>query len=144
MENSDPRSAAEALSNQESKRWKDAMKNEFDALKNNEVWDLLTLSDGKKSMWILKSKTNGNGEVLKYKARLVAKGCSQSFGTDFTTGILFSLALQLHMNIDCLDLSTAFLNGKLDEEVYMEQPVYGFHYWQKQSLSTKTKTQYTA
>jgi hypothetical protein len=78
-------------------------------------------------------KTNDKGEVVKYKARLTAKGYSQEYGIDYnetyspvinTTSarILLSIITNEDMEAEQSDIDSAFLNGDLDEEIYMEQP----------------------
>lgn len=86
-----------------------------------------------KSKWVFATKTNLDGNIIRCKARLVAKGYSQKAGVDYEqtfapmikyTSIRFclSLAAQLNLNISQMDAVTAYLNGVLKEEVYMEQP----------------------
>lgn len=136
VSNQDPRSVEEALTCSQREKWKAAMDKEYDALIQNQVWDLTGLPEAKKaikSKCVFKTKTDDTGKVVDYKARLVAKGCSQKYGTDFNETFspvtryskirtLLCLGLQLGMDIDHLDVTTAFLNGELKEEVYLEQP----------------------
>ncbi|KAL8103750.1 hypothetical protein AgCh_028088 [Apium graveolens] len=79
------------------------------------------------------TKLNQNGEIQKHKARLVAKGFTQKPGVDFsetfspvarleTIRSLIALAAQKKWKLFQLDVKSAFLNGKLDEEIYVEQP----------------------
>lgn len=96
--------------------------------------DTVDLPKGKKSVkykWIFKKKSGLNGELLQYKARLVAKGFTQKYRIDYqekfcpvfrysTIRILLALAAEYEMEIDHMDVKTAFLNGDLKEEVYME------------------------
>jgi hypothetical protein len=86
-----------------------------------------------KSKWIFKVKYNPNGTIDRYKARLVAKGYTQTKGIDYeetfapvvrheTMRYLFAYATQRKLPIIAMDVETAFLNGELEEEVYMEIP----------------------
>ena len=83
--------------------------------------------------WIFKSKFNPNGTLHKHKARVVVKDYVQISGIDFSeifaTVIRFDivrtiLALTAYYDwpVYQLDIKSAFLNGELDEDVYMEQP----------------------
>nr|GEZ83743.1 hypothetical protein [Tanacetum cinerariifolium] len=103
---------------------------------DNKVWRLVVLPPNAKvvkSKWIYKKKTNINGKVHIYKARLVAKGCTQTYGVDYeetilpvadirAIRILVSIAAYYNYEIWQIDVKTAFLNGFLEEEIYMEQP----------------------
>lgn len=91
---------------------------------------------GKKAVkckWVLKKKYGTKGELLRYKARLVAKGFTQTYGVDYketyspvvrysTIRTLLALAVNFDMDFEHMDVKTAFLNGDLEETVYMEQP----------------------
>jgi len=83
--------------------------------------------------WIFKTKLNELGEVDKYKARLVAKGYSQQYGVDYaeifapvarldTIRMVLSFAAQQRWLIYQLDVKSAFLHGKVNEEVFVDQP----------------------
>jgi hypothetical protein len=83
--------------------------------------------------WIFKEKLKPDGIVDKYKARLVAKGFTQKKGEDYfdtyspvagliTICVLIALAASHDLLIHQMDAKTAFLNGELDEEIYMKQP----------------------
>nr|GEW99784.1 retrotransposon protein, putative, Ty1-copia subclass [Tanacetum cinerariifolium] len=105
-------------------------------MKDNEVWVLVGLPlNGKTvgSKWLFKKKTDIDGNVHIYKARLVAKGFSQTPGIDYeetfslvadirAIRILIAIAAYYDYEIWQMDVKTAFLNGYLNEEVYMEQP----------------------
>ncbi|KAL4366702.1 hypothetical protein GQ457_05G014270 [Hibiscus cannabinus] len=132
----DPESFSQAMSCNESKLWYDAMKDEMNSMKNNEVWDLVSLPDGVKAIgckWVFKTKKNSKGNIERYKARLVAKGFTQREGIDYTETfspvskkdslrIVLALVAQFDLELQQMDVKTAFLNGDLEEEVYMKQP----------------------
>jgi hypothetical protein len=85
------------------------------------------------SKWVFKKKLSHDGTIERYKARLVIKGYSQKEGEDFfdtyspvdrltTIHVLLSLAASHGLLVHQMDVKTTFLNGELDEEIYMEQP----------------------
>ena len=72
----DPKSVDEAVSSNNKEKWMEAMKNEIDSLKGNDVWDLVKLPEGRKavgSKWVFKTKHDADGNIECYKARLVAQ-----------------------------------------------------------------------
>jgi hypothetical protein len=83
--------------------------------------------------WIFKKKLRLDGTIERYKARLVAKGYIQKEGEDFfatyspiaqltTIRTLIAVAASYGLIIHQMDVKTSFLNGELDEEIYMDQP----------------------
>ncbi|GJW25124.1 putative RNA-directed DNA polymerase [Tanacetum coccineum] len=119
-----------------SPEWRQAMKEEYDALMKNETWSLVprasttNVVDGK---WVYKLKRDKNGAIIRYKARFVAKGCRQQPGIDFhetfspvvkstTIRAVLSLAVTNDWPLRQLDIQNAFLHGNLKEQVYMKQP----------------------
>lgn len=83
--------------------------------------------------WIFRTKLNSDGSVNKYKARLVVKGYAQMFGVDFsetfapvarmdTIRMLLVFAAQKGWTLHQMDVKSAFLNGCLEEEIFVEQP----------------------
>lgn len=83
---------------------------------------------------MFKIKRNEKGELERYKARLVAKGYSQRKGIDYnevfapiarleTIRLLIAIVAQNNWKISHMDVKSAFLNGYLEEEVYLEQPL---------------------
>ena len=116
--------------------WNQAMKEEINAIERNRTWDLVELPYGKTVIglkWIYKTKYNADGSIQKHKARLVAKGYAQQQGIDFfetfspvarseTVRIILALAAHKKWDVFQFDVQSAFLNGELDQEVYVEQP----------------------
>uniref|UniRef100_A0A2N9E1N9 Retrovirus-related Pol polyprotein from transposon TNT 1-94 n=1 Tax=Fagus sylvatica TaxID=28930 RepID=A0A2N9E1N9_FAGSY len=132
----DPESFSQAMSCKESELWYNAMKEEMNSMKSNGVWDLVELPNGVKAIgckWVFKTKKDSLGNIERYKARLVAKGFTQKEGIDYTEtfspvskkdSLRIILALVAHFDLELqqMDVKTAFLNGDLEEEVYMKQP----------------------
>ncbi|RVW53345.1 Retrovirus-related Pol polyprotein from transposon RE1 [Vitis vinifera] len=116
--------------------WKKAVQDEIDALEKNGTWTITDLPVGKRPVgckWIFTIKYKADGSVERFKARLVARGFTQSYGIDYqetfapvaklnTIRILLSLAVNQDWCLQQLDIKNAFLNGDLEEEVYMEIP----------------------
>eukprot|EP00253_Pinus_taeda_P027235 PITA_27235 len=116
--------------------WEQAMDTEFQSLQKNHTWTLSDLPEGKKPIsckWVYKVKYKANGTLDKYKARLVARGFSQKEGIDYeetfapttkmsTIRLVLALAAQFKWKVHQMDVKSAFLNGDLQEEVYMTQP----------------------
>ncbi len=132
----EPTSVEEVLSTPEKYHWLKAMQKEMDSLKENDIWELVKLPEGRKtvgSKWVFKTKMNVDGNIERYKARLVAQGFSQRFGSDYdetfcpvvrmeSVRTLIAMSVQYGLQLHQVDATTAFLNGKLEEEVYMSQP----------------------
>lgn len=132
----EPLTYDEAMVSPNKDKWLDAMNSEYQALVVNRVWELVDRPHNEnviKCKWVFKVKHDASGNFDKYKARLVARGFSQKEGIDFnetfapvvrhsTMRILFSLANQLDLDMEHLDVATAFLNGDINEVIYMEQP----------------------
>ncbi|CAJ2639186.1 unnamed protein product [Trifolium pratense] len=116
--------------------WQKAMDEELAALHKTNTWDIVPLPPGKRaigSRWVYKIKTKSDGSVERYKARLVAKGFSQQYGMDYeetfapvakmtTIRTLIAVASIRQWDISQMDVKNAFLNGDLQEEVYMVPP----------------------
>ena len=120
----------------DSEKWQVAMKSEIESMYENQVWNLVDPPDGVRPIeckWIYKKKTDADGNITVYKARLVAKGFRQIQGIDYgetfspvamlkSVRILLVIAAYFDYEIWQMDVKTAFLNGKLTEDVYMTQP----------------------
>ncbi|CAN1141771.1 Retrovirus-related Pol polyprotein from transposon TNT 1-94 [Linum perenne] len=128
-----PRNIMEALKDA---NWSSAVDEEMRALQDNNTWSIVSLPEGKKSVgckWVFTVKCNTDGSIERYKARLVARGFTQTYGLDYTETfapvakinsirVLLSIAVNLNWPLHQLDIKNAFLNGTLDEEVYMTLP----------------------
>ncbi|KAL6582070.1 hypothetical protein OROMI_006084 [Orobanche minor] len=129
----EPSSFAEA---NEDERWRRAMDEEIRAIVKNDTWELMSRPKDQNTIgvkWVFKVKRNSDGDVERYKARLVAKGYKQQEGVDYdevlapvarleTIRLLISLAAQNHWEVHQLDVKSAFLNGYLYKNVYIDQP----------------------
>ena len=132
----EPTSLKEALESEHALNWKAAADSEYESLIENETWELVELPPGRKAIscrWVFKVKHDENGKIDRFKGRLVAKGFLQKFGVEFDetfspvvrfTSIraLLAFAVSRNMFIHQMDVVTAFLNGTLEEDIYMEQP----------------------
>ncbi|KAK3907118.1 Copia protein [Frankliniella fusca] len=117
-------------------KWMKAVNEELQALKENETWELVSLPSHKKPInckWVFTVKVDAAGEVERYKARVVAKGCAQRAGIDYnetyapvaritTVRVFLSLVNKNNLYVHQLDVKCAFLNGDLEEEIFMWPP----------------------
>eukprot|EP00253_Pinus_taeda_P029821 PITA_29821 len=113
------------------------MDEEINAIERNKTWDLVELPKGKEVIgvkWVYKTKSNVKGKIERHKARLVFKGYKQQYGRDYeeafapvarmeTMRAVLSIAKQNKWKVYQMDVKSAFLNGILKEEVYIEQPL---------------------
>lgn len=132
----EPKNYREAINSDERQHWLTAMQIEMESHERNNTWELVDLPTGRTAIdgkWVFKIKTSTDGEITRYKARFVARGFSQKYGEDYdevfapvvlhtTLRTLLSVAAQRKMLVHHLDAETAFLNGKLNETIYMRQP----------------------
>ncbi|CAD5174224.1 unnamed protein product, partial [Musa acuminata subsp. malaccensis] len=132
----DPLSFSQAIESNDSEKWYDAMKEELKSMVQNDIWDLVELPNDCKRVgckWIFKTKRDSMGNIERYKAKLVAKGFSQKEGIDYnetfspvskkdSLRIVIALVAHYDLELHQMDVKTAFLNGDLDKEIYMEQP----------------------
>lgn len=116
--------------------WKEAILEEMRALEKNQTWEVGALPKGKSTVGckcVFTTKYKADGTLGKYRARLMAKGFTQTYGIDYletfapvaklnTIQVLLSLAATLDWPLQQLDVKNAFLNGDLEEEVYMDPP----------------------
>lgn len=105
-------------------KWCEAMREELEALKKNQTWEMTELPTGKKAVgckWVFTVKQSPEGKIERYKARLVARGYSQTYGIDYDETFA-PVAANFGWPLHQLDVKNAFLHGDLQEEVYMEVP----------------------
>ncbi|GJU87669.1 retrovirus-related pol polyprotein from transposon TNT 1-94 [Tanacetum coccineum] len=129
----EPKKLIEAL---EEERWIIAMQEELNQFETNKVWTLVPKPHGKTiigTKWISKNKMDENGVVIKNKARLVAQGYNQQEGIDYeetfapvaileAIRIFLAYATYMGFMVYQMDVKSVFLNGKISEEVYVQQP----------------------
>lgn len=112
------------------------MEAEMEMINKNETWQLVERPKHRKVIavrWVFKTKLNPDGSICKHKARLVVKGYAQQYGMDYletfapvarydTIRLLIALAAHNFWQIHQLDVKSAFLNGFLAKEIFVEQP----------------------
>ncbi|KAH9794216.1 Receptor-like serine/threonine-protein kinase [Citrus sinensis] len=131
-----PKTFSEAMSSRDASFWREAVNDEMDSIMSNQTWVLVDLPSGSKpisSKWVFRIKYNSDGSLQTFKTRLVAKRFKQRNGIDYfdtyapvarltSIRVLFAIASLNKLYVYQMDVKTAFLNGDLDEEIYMEQP----------------------
>ena len=132
----DPSTINEAKRRVDWLEWQKAINSEYQSLIKNNTWTVCDLPKGRKAIsnkWVFKLKRKADGSIDKYKARLVARGFSQKPGFDYnetyspvaklvTLKILLAVANHKGMHIHQMDVKCAFLNGELEEEIFMHLP----------------------
>ena len=115
-----------------------AMQEELNQFERNKVWQLVTRPKNGVvigTKWVFRNKLDESGLVVRNKAKLVAKGYSQEEGIDFEESytpvarleairILLAFASYMNFKLFQMDVKSAFLNGYLNEKVYVEQPLH--------------------
>lgn len=136
LENQDPKTIQEALASQNSEMWLEAVNEEMSRLHGFETWVIVPRPSDKNivgSRWVFTKRINEHGEVMDFKARLVARGFSLTPGIDFsdtyapvvrksTIRLLLALAVEKGWCAEQIDIKSAYLNSKLNDTVFMEQP----------------------
>ncbi|KAH0816973.1 hypothetical protein GEV33_005817 [Tenebrio molitor] len=127
---------SEAIHGADKDEWKDAILSEIKSLVINDTWDVVDKPDHAKVVGcrtVLRNKYAADGTLDRRKARVVAKGFTQRPGIDFhdtfapvarlsSLRLLVALAAKYNLKISQLDVTSAYLNGKIDTEVFMEKP----------------------
>ncbi|MCO5551274.1 hypothetical protein L7F22_004773 [Adiantum nelumboides] len=133
VQNAEPTCFEDVIGNE---NWKNAMDDEMAALDVNQTWELVPLREGKKTIgckWVYKVNHKADGTIERYKARLVAKGFAQTYGIDYeetfapvakmaTVRTVIMVATTKGWFMHQMDVKNAFLQGELQQEVYVEQP----------------------
>jgi hypothetical protein len=124
----------EALTSSYRHKWEEAITSELDSLDENKTWEVCKLPTNKNifgTKWFFKIKYNIKNEPERYKTRLVAKWFDQEEGIDLnetfapvvkiqSIRLMLAIAINEGLIVHHVDISTGFLNGLLDEEVYKE------------------------
>lgn len=136
LETDDPRTFENSVRGVDGLKWIDAMNAEIENIESKGTWEEAELPEGRSAIgckWVYKKKKDQEGKVIKYKARLVAKGYSQVPGIDYeetfapvgrSTSLRMLLAISASEDFETgqADVEGAYLNGVLEEELYMEIP----------------------
>ena len=129
----EPRNITEALDDE---YWIDACQEELENFSRSDVWYLVPRPEQLNvigTKWIFKNKTDELGNIIRNKAHLVAQGYTQIEGVDFeetfapvarleSIRLLLGISCHVGFKLHQIDVKSAFLNGTLKEEVYVEQP----------------------
>ncbi|KAH9668238.1 hypothetical protein KPL70_021339 [Citrus sinensis] len=133
----EPKTFKEAVQSSNKREWLAAMDDEIASLYKNKTWELVVKPSNRRVVgckWIYKVKEGlTQTEPRRFKARLVAKGYTQKEGVDFqevfspvvrhaSIRVILALTAVEDMELDQLDVKTAFLHGRLQEEIFMSQP----------------------
>lgn len=112
------------------------MEEERKSLEKNETWTLVDLPSNRKVLytkWVFRTKRDSSGKIERYKARLVVRGCSQAEGIDYqetyspvirytSVRFLCALAVKYGLKMHQMDVTTAYLHGDLEKEIYVKPP----------------------
>ena len=132
----EPKTMNQAKKRPDAQKWMKAAQEEMESLLEHDTWSLTKPPLGRKvigSKWVFKIKHDENGDAERYKCRLVAQGYTQAQEIDYhetfapvarfgSIRTLLAIAAKRKMYVHQMDVHTAFLNGKLDEDIYMSQP----------------------
>lgn len=133
-----PQTYAEAMVSEKAEQWKQGVRSEIRSYVQNHTWDMVMRPRSAKvigSKWVFARKYDENGNVIRHKARLVAQMIRQTHGVDYfhtyapetsmnSIRVFLSICCSKRLKIKQFDVETAFLNGELEEQVFMSLP-YG-------------------
>lgn len=131
----EPKRYEQAINSSNPQKWIDSMADEIKSQKESQTWVLVPRPKNRRvhgSTWVYKIKLEGDGS-FRYKSRLCLQGFTQIKGIDFketfapvvrmtTIRLLLALGARFNLELRHVDVVTAFLNSKIEDEVYMEQP----------------------
>ena len=129
-----PKTYKQALKSDDEEYWSKAMEEELASIANHDVWDVVPIPRKTPiigTRWVFTTKTDGMGNIERYKARLVAQGFRQIAAPEdvhspvVSAGskmIALTLATLLNLSSCHVDVKTAFLHGKVDEDIYLRPP----------------------
>jgi hypothetical protein len=131
-----PTTIEQAYSSPDADLWKEAVRSEMYSIMSNGTWKVVDQPYGCKPIGcksVFKKNLRPDGTIKRYNARLMAKGYTQKEGEDFfdtyspvarltTIQVLISLVASYGLTIHQMDVKIAFLNGELEEGIYMDQP----------------------
>jgi hypothetical protein len=132
-----PSSYQQAMHSRSAALWKQAMDVEYDSILAHNVWELCELPSSRKALptiWVYDLKRDSQGHVIRHKARLVVDGRKQIQGIDYdrvfaptshmaTVRVLLTVAAHHDYDVYQVDVKTAFLNGIITEEIYVQHPM---------------------
>lgn len=132
----EPKTYKQAISCEDKEKWKMAMESELRSIENNNTWSSVELPKDRSAIgcrWVFKIKQGESEDSTRYKARLVAQGFTQKFGVDYdevfapvtrssTFRTLLVIASARNLIVQQYDVKSAFLNGTLNEEIYIRPP----------------------
>ena len=132
----EPENFKEAMASLDAEKWKSACAEEYDTLMGYHTWTLVEKPPNTNiigSRWTFRVKQDNHRQVNRYKAQLVAQGFSQVPSIDFngtyapticltTIRFIIALACKYNLELQQINVKGAYLNGKLDKDVYMQQP----------------------
>jgi transposase InsO family protein len=132
----DPSTYEDAMSRPDAQLWQEAMQAEINSLTTAGTYDVVALPIGWHAIggkWVFRTKRGPDGKVIKYKARWVAQGFAQKYGIDYNETFapvarfdsiraILALVAQHDWELHQMDVRSAYLNGDLEEELYMKQP----------------------
>jgi hypothetical protein len=132
----DPRTYAQAMARTDAAEWEVACEAERRAFECMGLYEVVPRPKGRKvvgSKWVFRIKRGPDGEIQKYKARVVAQGFTQIEGVDYdetfapvakfaSLRAILALAAEHNLEVQQMDVKSAYLNAELHDEIFMEPP----------------------